>query len=70
MYSKRDRIALAKWHISYFNAPDGHYVRGAGDLFLSACLNSRWHSSCGKAEFLTAYGGDSVRTAEAQKYPT
>lgn len=70
MYSKRNRIALAKWHISYFNARDGRYVRAAGDWFLSVCLNSRWHSSCGKAEFLTACGGDSVCTAEAQTYPT
>jgi len=38
MYSKRDRIALAKWHISYFNAPDARYVRAAGEWFLFVCL--------------------------------
>jgi len=70
MYSKRDRIALAKWYISYFNAPAGRYVRAGGEWFLSVCLNSRWHSSCGSAEFLTAYGGDSMCTVEARIYPT
>jgi len=61
---------LAKWRILYFNAPDGRYVRAAGDWFLSGSLNSRWHSSCEKAEFLTSFGGDSVCKAEAQTYPT
>jgi len=56
MYSKREKIALAKWHILYFNAPDGRYVRAPGEWVLSLCLNSRWRSSCGKIQFLTACG--------------
>jgi len=37
MYSKIDKIVLAKWHISYFNAPDGRYARAAGD-WIFVCL--------------------------------
>ena len=39
MYSKRDRIGLDKWHISYFNAPDGRYVRATGGWFLSVWIH-------------------------------